>query len=120
ELTFSYLIMNSSVGSGAQQLQQFFDNVSAVTKDALDIIYPAEKGIWEELNDLTKFLNKLQFSGCDGIVAGDKVTKTAAELNQLMPATGSRHVETREYNSYSHQLPCQTPDYTVRWSLTRQ
>ncbi len=96
-VTFSYLLVNSGFqGSGAQAVGRFLDEVSGAVRDALNVIYAAEKGIWEALNELTLGLNKLQFSGCDGIVAGDKITKTAAELNQLMPATGSRHVETRE------------------------
>jgi len=120
-LTFSYLFINSGFqGSGAQETGQFLDKLSGAVRDALNVAYPAEKVIWEALNDLTLGLNQLQFSGCDGIVAGDKITFTAAELDQLMPVAGARHVETREYNRYDHQLPCQTPDYTVTWSFTRQ
>lgn len=119
-LTFSYLIVNSGFdASDAQQLQQFLDKVSNATRDALNVVYPAEKSIWEVLNDLTQFLNSFLYSGCDGIVAGDKVTKTAAELNQLMPTAGKRYSETREY-TYHSQATCANPDYTVTWSFTRQ
>jgi hypothetical protein len=119
-LTFSYLIVNSGFdGSNAQQLQQFLDKVSTATRDALNVIYPAEKSIWEVLNDLTQFLNSFLYSGCDGIVAGDKVTQTAAELNQVVPASGNRYAETREY-TYHSQATCANPDYTVTWSFIRQ
>lgn len=119
-LTFTYLIMNSGFdGSDAQKVQQFLDEISNATKDALNIIYPAEKSIWEVLNDLTQYINSIQAGGCDGIVAGDKITKTAAELNQLMPAGGNTYSETREY-TYTSQPQCSNPHYSVTWTFTRQ
>lgn len=119
-LTFSFLLVNSGfVGSGAAEGQKFLDNISNATKSALNVIYPAEKEIWTVANDLTQYLNSILASGCDGIVAADKVTMTYDQLNQRMPASGNSFSASGEYK-YHSQAVCQNPDYTVHWTLTRQ
>lgn len=120
-LTFSYLITNSGfAGSDSQKLRQTLDNISDATKKALDIVYATEAAIWEVANDLTQFLNSIFVANCDGVVAGDKVTKTAAELAQLTSATGS-YSEPRRYTRASpHLCGEHDQDYTVTWTITRQ
>jgi len=114
------LINSGFAGSDAQKLQQTLDKISDATKKALDIIYPAEAAVWEVANDLTQFLNSIFVADCDGIAAGDKVTFTGAELNQLVPASGSQYSEKRHY-TYTSQDSCgRSPQYDVYWTITRQ
>jgi hypothetical protein len=94
-LAIAFLVINQGHSGSEEKAQDIADGISKATETALDVAYPAYKDIWTIANALTLGLNALLGADCDGLVVGDKIVKSGAELDQHTHAiflyTESRH-----------------------------
>jgi hypothetical protein len=115
-LIFDYTIVNIDPGD-AQQLVDFLDGVSDITKQVLDVAYPLGP-VWGLVDALTKYINDALFGGdCRGIVVADRIDIPSSQLEWW-----GTHDETRDYPGSPAPFICSgvtASDYQLTWEVKR-